>query len=514
MQKTAFITALVLMACCKDTLALDPGLTASYSETTPRDTTRKASSDSLTAIIYPDDPSIAALDALWREERFAWQAFVADTVLLNLHSYAWDSIPEFSKDVIASRIEKLNAETPFDLRYNAQVQAYINVYVKQRRQVTSRVLGLAALYYPLFEEKLDQFDMPLELKHLAVVESALNPSARSRVGATGLWQFMYTTGKMYGLQVDNYVDERRDPIKSTIAACKYMTYLYGMYHDWNLVLAAYNAGPGNVNKAIRRSGGKKDYWEVLPYLPRETRGYVPAFIAANYVMNYASDHNIYPTIPHHLFSEVDTVHICRETNFGQIATVTGLPVESIEALNPSLKRHVVPTTDVCTVVYLPVDAVGKYLANVDSMYSQPALSPAVVSTYTPPSVEVHVVRNGEALGIIAQRYGVTVNELKEWNNLRSHNIRVGQKLEIHNARKRPSGNSTAQSSPVVKPASTQATSNSGLDGRYHVVQSGDTLWDIAKQYPGVSANDIIKANNGVNGSNLKPGQKLTIPPAS
>ncbi len=481
-----------------------------------RDSSKTLSSDTLKAVIYPDDPSIAALDALWAEERFGWQAFVSDSVLLNVHGYAWDSVPMLSPEIVAERIEELNAMTPFDLRYNSHVQAYVNVYVKQRRGVTSRVLGLAALYYPLFEEKLDQFDIPLELKHLAVVESALNPKARSRVGASGLWQFMYTTGKMYGLQVDNYIDERSDPIQSTIAACRYLKFLHGMYDDWNLALAAYNAGPGNVNKAIRRSGGKKDYWEISPYLPRETRGYVPAFIAANYVMNYAADHNIYPAMPMYLFAEVDTIHVCKETHFGQISAVTGVSIEGLEALNPSLKRQMVPRTEACTVVYLPVDAVGKFLANADSLYHQPALSPEVVSTYTAPSIEIHTVRSGEALGIIAQRYGVSVNQLKEWNNLRSTNIRVGQKLEIHDARKKPAATQTAQTAPNETAKSTVSegsASNSDLS-RVHVVQSGDTLWDIAKKYPGISANDIINANRGVSSQSLKPGQKLRIPPSS
>jgi membrane-bound lytic murein transglycosylase D len=489
-----------------------------HSDGSDRDTTKLLASDTLQPVIYPDDPSIAALDALWLEERISWLTFDADSNCLNVHAYAWDSIPVLDAAVIAAKVQRLNEQTPFDLRYNAQVQAYINVYVKQKRQVTSRVLGMAQLYYPLFEEKLDQFDIPLELKHLAVVESALNPSAKSRAGATGLWQFMYATGKMYGLQVDNYVDERRDPLQSTVAACRYLKFLHGMYGDWNLVLAAYNAGPGNVNKAIRRSGGKKDYWEISPYLPRETRSYVPAFIAANYVMNYASDHNIYPAIPQFLFAEVDTLHICRETNFGQISAVTGVPIAQIEMLNPSLKHHMVPKTDVCTVVYLPVNAVGLFLANADSLYVQPALSPEVVSTYTAPSVEVHTVRSGESLGLIAQRYGVGLTQLKEWNNLRSNNIHVGQKLQIHNAPKRsvtsqasksPQQNSVANKDVLQKPSAELISGE-----RYHVVQSGDTLWDIAKEYPGISANDIVKANQGVSSTSLKPGQKLRIPPAS
>jgi membrane-bound lytic murein transglycosylase D len=218
-------------------------------------------------------------------------------------------------------------------------------------------------------------------------------------------------------------------------------------------------------------------------------------------------------MPEYLFTEVDTLHLCRETHFGQIAAVTGLEVEGIEALNPSLKRHMVPNSKVCTHVYLPVAAIGAFLANADSLYHQPALSPQVVSTYTAPLVEVHTVRSGEALGIIAQRYGVSVTKIKEWNNLRSNDIRIGQKLEIHDARNKQSTAIAAQktSSKSTSIADKQAVALSNASDRFHVVRSGDTLWDIAKEYPGVSANDIIKANSDVSSNSLKPGQKLRIP---
>ncbi len=476
---------------------------------------------------------------MWLEERMLWQAFTADSVCLNVYDYAWDSIPVLSDDEIAAKLARLNDLSPFDLRYNRYVQAFINLYAIQRREVTSRVLGMAALYYPLFEEKLDQFDMPLELKHLAVVESALNPIARSRVGATGLWQFMYNTGKMYGLQVDTYIDERRDPIKSTIAACRYMLFLHGMYNDWNLVLAAYNAGPGNVNKAIRRSGGKRDYWSIRPFLPRETRGYVPAFIAVNYVMNHAADHNIYPSMPSYLFSEIDTVHICRETTFNQISHITGTEISALEILNPSLKRNFVPNNDQCIPVYMPIDAIGTFVQYADSLYKLPDLGPQPINGFIYEDiVETHIVRRGEVLGLIAQRHGVGLSQLREWNNIRGNNIYPGQRLAIHKTVKRAASttqntNSTAEvqkgsgaATPTTKApaedeksAASQASAKNeqakpSVQSNYHIVQRGDTLWDIAKKYPGISANDIIKANSGVSSKSLKPGQKLTIPPAS
>ncbi|MEM9050716.1 MAG: lytic transglycosylase domain-containing protein, partial [Bacteroidota bacterium] len=227
----------------------------------PKDSLKVQELDTAAVVIFDDDPILVAMDQSWEEQGKRWLAFTADSVALNTNHFAADSMPVYADSVYAKRLGNLNEQTPMDLDYNKYVKAYINVYTNKRKDITEQVLGLSALYYPMFEEQLDKYDMPLELKHLAVVESALNPSARSRVGATGLWQFMYATGKMYGLEVNSFVDERRDPHKSTIAACEYMSYLYGLYNDWNLVLAAYNSGPGNVNKAIRRSGGKRTYWE-------------------------------------------------------------------------------------------------------------------------------------------------------------------------------------------------------------------------------------------------------------
>lgn len=491
---------------------------APFQASTDRDSSRIAQQDTTGPRILPDDPVLAAMDALWAEERLDWQGFEGDSVCLNVHGFRWDSIPVYDAAAAAEKLAHLNAQTPFDLQYNKTVEAFIKLYTEQRRDVTSRVLGLAAFYYPLFEEKLDMFDIPLELKHLAVVESALNPNARSRVGATGLWQFMYPTGKMFGLHVDTYTDERRDPIKSTVAACRYMLFLYGMYEDWNLVLAAYNAGPGNVNKAIRRSGGKRDYWEVRPYMPRETRSYVPAFIAVNYVMNYASDHNIYPAMPSFFYAETDTVHICRETTFNQIAAVTDVSVASLEVLNPSLKRNIVPEKEDCVPVYLPVPAVGKFLANADSLYEMPDPGPQLVSGKIYEDItEVHVVRSGEVLGVIAQRYGVSLSSLREWNNIRGNRIYPGQRLEIRKTVTRTPQAATADAGAKTEKVVPEAKPAAGAEPgetRTHTVQRGDTLWDIARMYPGVSANDIINHNSGLRSKALKPGQKLIIPPAS
>lgn len=467
-------------------------------------------------ILYPDDPILAALDSLWLDERLAWQDFQSDSVCLNVYQFPFDSIPQYPDSVIVARLAALDKQTPLDLEYNPYVRAYIDVYVERRRDVAKRVLGLSELYYPLFEEKLDLFDIPLELKHLAVVESALNATARSRVGASGLWQFMYNTGRVYGLEVNSYIDDRSDPYKSTIAACRYMRFLYGMYGDWNLVLAAYNSGPGNVNKAIRRSGGHRDYWKLRPYLPRETRGYVPAFIAVNYMMNYAAEHNLYPRIPERIYSEIDTLKVCRETTFDQISQFTGVSISELELLNPSLKRNVIPETQTCRTLYLPTEAVGKFLANEDSMYMIAPAPQAVDGFIVEDIVETYTVRRGDVLGLIAQRHGVGVSQIRAWNNLRGNRIYPGQRLEIRKTERRKVGdaNSTTASKNTVEKEESKTTTRSSNEYRFHTVERGDTLWDIAKKYPGISVDDLKSINDGMNFWRLKPGQKIKIPPVS
>lgn len=486
----------------------------------PTDSLITQPGDTAVAEIFPDDPVLAAMDSLWADQRFQFQD-IQDSACLNRYNYPADYIPEYSDSLLITRLAALDNATPLDLTYNQYVKAFISLYVDRRRDVTSRVLGLAELYYPLFEEKLDQFDIPLELKHLAVVESALNTTARSRVGATGLWQFMYSTGRIYGLEVDSYVDDRRDPYKSTIAACRYMRFLYGMYGDWNLVLAAYNSGPGNVNKAIRRSGGYRDFWKIRAYLPRETRSYVPAFIAVNYVMNYASEHNIYPVKSEFSYADIDTLHICREATFDQISHFTNVSTDELSLLNPSLKRNIVPETPRCRTIYLPIPAIGMFLANEDSLYNYNKDLPQPVDGYIVEDVmTVYTVRRGDVLGVIAQRNGVGVSQLREWNNIHGNRIYPGQKLQIHKTVKTRAGESEEAEKQTVAQADSKAgTSGTKSDTQsaveiYHTVQSGDTLWDIAKKYPGVTVNDLKTVNQNLNFHHLKPGQKIKIPPAS
>ena len=429
-----------------------------------------------------------------------------------------DSIPHvfvlLDDDTLEMRMNELNRITPFDLTYNRYVKAFINLYVNKKRQVTQRVMGVAPYYFPLFESKLDQYGLPLELKHLAIVESALNPKARSRAGALGLWQFMYTTGKMYGLRMNSYYDERMDPIKSTDAACRYLSDLYKQYKDWNLVIAAYNCGPGNVNKAIRRSGGNRDFWEIRKYLPRETRGYVPAFHAVNYTMNYGSEHGLEITRPEMELLPSDTIMVCGQLNFDVLSKALDIDIKWLEHFNPAYRYNVVPDLDENQVLFLPTEKIGLFQLNEDSLYAlnlkvEKVKEEAGVESSTPSEGNhiVHRVRSGEVMGKIAEIYGVRVSQIKEWNNLWSSRIYPGQKLNIYSDKKVAVQTKTVTAQPkkleVVKKAPTGSFT-------YYVIQPGDTLWDIAKKYEAVTVSDLKKWNSNLNFKKLKPGDKIKI----
>lgn len=484
------------------------------------DTTKKIDSLNIADIQLVDLPLSQYLDSLMvlnffesDSSSFSTGNFTeADSSLLGV-------IPDFPDSIYQQRLAELNAQTPLNLDYNVYVKRYINMYTKRRREQVSRMLGLAEYYYPLFEESLDQYNIPMELKHLAIVESALNPLARSRVGATGLWQFMYATGKLNGLNVSSYIDERSDPIKSTQAACKYLSQLYSIYEDWNLVLAAYNSGPGNVNKAIRRSGGRKNYWQIRPFLPRETAGYVPAFIAVNYIMNYAPEHYIYPTGVKMSYFNTDTIAIKQELSFDQIAELMDLDIEELQFLNPAYRYKIIPKKKKGYYsLTLPSSKMGLFVSNEDSIYAIAQRDFKQKQVELPQYVEMndrvrHRVRSGEFLGSIARKYGVSVRSIKRWNGLRSDNLRIGQRLTIH-PRKMPSTtasntrkkNKTTTKKTVSKPTSTPPSG----DYRTYTVKSGDSFYSIARNYPGISAQNIMDWNNISNAKRLKPGMSLKI----
>lgn len=350
--------------------------------------------------------------------------------------------PTFDTQVYIDRLHRM--PTIMEMPHNDIVQECIDRYTGRLRQSISYMLGASNFYMPVFEEALDLYQLPLELKYLPIIESALNPTITSRAGACGLWQFMLTTGKAYGLTINSLVDERRDPVKSSYAAARYLRDLYNIFGDWNLVIAAYNCGPENINKAIRRASGERDYWKIYPYLPKETRGYVPAFIAANYVMTYYCEHNICP-MTSQLPTKTDTVMIDRNVNFSQIADVCGLDINMLRALNPAYKRDIVPGATALSPVRLPVNDVPLFIDRQDSIYATTSttakrlvveVDDQVVkkvqssSSRKSKGAQYHKIRSGDNLGSIARKYGTTVNKLKKLNGMRNTNIRAGQSLRV------------------------------------------------------------------------------------
>lgn len=348
------------------------------------------------------------------------------------------SNPYFPDSVYIDRLVKM--PTVMEMAYNEVVRKYIDTYVEGKmREKVSYMLGAANFYIPIFEEALEAYGLPLELKYLPIIESALNPSAVSRAGAAGLWQFMTSTAKIYGLTVNSLVDERRDPIKSTWAAVRYLKDLYDIYKDWNLVIAAYNCGPGNVNKAIKRTEGKADYWEIYYNLPKETRGYVPAFIAANYVMTYYCDHNICP-MQTDLSMTTDTIHVNRQLHFKQIAEVCDIPMDEIRDLNPQYRRDIIPGNSQECILRLPNEHLYTLISNMDSVYNhkknQLFTHRATVnlkettSAKQASAVVYHKIRSGDTLSTIARRYGTTVSRIKKLNGLKNNNIRAGKTIRV------------------------------------------------------------------------------------
>ena len=352
-----------------------------------------------------------------------------DTALLNIRDFDSGEVPPLDTVQLRARLNVIDGLSSLDLSWNPVVHARVDYMAGRRKKHLGTMLGRAPLYFPLFEEVLDQYDLPPMLKYLPVVESGLNPTARSRAGARGLWQFMYNTARGMDLRIDAYVDERCDPVRSTHAACQYLRKLHGMYGDWWLALAAYNAGPGNVNKAIRRSGGKRNFWEIRPYLPRETRAYVPSFIATTYVMEFPSEHNIYPRSPQAAWPTTDTVEVSHPMRFDQIAYVLQIEESALKQLNPMYRQSILPGPPERWPLRLAMEDVLTFLAFQDSIIThEPEKMPEIIFT---PAPIVYRVKSGDVLGSIANRHGVSIRELKEWNGLKNTVIRVGQKLYIH-----------------------------------------------------------------------------------
>ena len=441
-------------------------------------------------------------------------------VYLDIDKEAWNKygfkegdVPVYDDSVYVKRIQTLAYETTVPLTYNAHVKSFIDLYANRCRQQTSRMLGLSYVYFPMFEEYLSKYNLPLELKYLAVVESALNPTAGSSAGAKGLWQFIRSTGTEYGLKVNSLMDERFDPEKETEAACQCLKNLYSRYGDWFLVLAAYNSGPGTVNKAIIRAGGVKNYWAIWPYLPAETRGYVPAYIAVVYVMNYAPEHNLFPLNPGLLMHGTDTVQVCDRVNFDQINECIGVPMSDLVFFNPQYTKRIVPgTKDNPYSLRMPTKYALRYTQLEDSIYTYANRTQKVQEVIeekveTVSSSFVHVVKKGESLGSIARKYHVTVASLKKWNRLKRDTLHVGQRLTIYRSGGAVTVDNSTKSSSGSS-SNTKSTKQKSSTVKTHVVKKGETLSSVARKY-GCTVNDIKKWN-GLKSNNIRVGQKLKI----
>ncbi|MGJ8591458.1 MAG: LysM peptidoglycan-binding domain-containing protein [Aquaticitalea sp.] len=466
--------------------------------------------DSLTVKRWEDQQVASEYDEKWLEELYSNTLF--DTIYQSITDIKFEEVdlPELSTDTLKMRLHKMSANTPFNIEYNPGLESVIKSYLKNRRSSMQRLMALSEYYFPLFEKELDNMDVPLEIKYLAIVESALKPRAKSRVGATGLWQFMYPTGKMYGLNVTSYVDERSDPIKSTIAASKYLAKLYEIFGDWDLALAAYNSGPGNVSKAIRRSGGYQNYWNLRPHLPRETAGYLPAFLATMYIFEYAEEHGFKKAASGYRYMETDTIHVKQTISLDQVAELMELPIEELQFLNPAYKLDIIPYVEgEDHTLRLPRHAIGRFVTNEKEIYAHVQSESDKREKPMPQLLEqesktTYKVRSGDYLGKVARKYGVRVSDIKKWNGLRSNNLKVGQRLKIY------SHSSTSSSSTSN---STDNSSNSkaivSTNAKTYKVRSGDSLWSISQKFSGVSVDDIKKWND-ISGSNLKVGTTLKV----
>lgn len=442
------------------------------------------------------------IDSLWQERIKNSNLFEEMQEVVQNTPYQKKVYQELSTKTLKTRLAKIDAKTPFHVVYNPAVENVIHRYLKWNKKDVEHLMSLAAYYFPMFEAHLSKYDIPLEIKYLAIVESALKPRAKSWAGATGLWQFMYSSGKMFELGVSSYVDERMDPILATEAACKYLSSLYDMFGDWNLALASYNAGPGNVTQAIRRSGGSKDYWEIRPYLPNETAGYVPAFFASMYLFEYAEEHGFQPKLPKVAFFQTDTIRVQEMLTFEHISEVLNIDVELLEFLNPSYKLNIIPyIEDENYMLRLPIHEAGLFVANEKEIYGYVQKEIAARKNPLPRYLEaddkvIYRVKSGDYLGKIAENYGVRISQLKKWNNLHSNSLRIGQRLSIFP--KKP-----------LTAAFTSVQPTSKDSNKYYIVKKGDSLWDISQKFPGISVQNIQNWN-GISGTSLKPGMKLKL----
>lgn len=491
---------------------------------------------------FKRDNLAACVDSLWMKELTnldLYNDLSSDIKSINLDEKV---DYELSTELLKKRLAEMDAKSPFNIEYNPQLENLIKSFLKNRKKSYERLMAISEYYFPVFEEALAKQNVPLEIKYLAIVESALNPKAVSRVGATGLWQFMYQTGKQYNLGIDSYVDERSDPLKASAAAAQYMSNMYKIFGDWDLVLASYNSGPGNVAKAIRRSGGQQNYWNIKKFLPKETQGYVPAFLATMYIYEYHTEHGITPNRAMVKHFETDTIMVKRQISFKQISDLIDIPVAQLQLLNPSFKLNEIPAySDKKHFLRLPADKIAIFTSNEDKIYayvmneaskrerpysstlqSLVSRDSARGNSYVVSKTKFHKVRRGDNLSQIADRYNVSVAEIKKWNRLKNNKAPLGRNLKIvvdervavKEKKETPTKSVLKDTIAVVAVASTSKNYTeervvSFKDvTKFHKVKKGDNIGAIANKYD-VSIAEIKKWNR-LSNSNVPLGKNLKI----
>lgn len=509
--------------------------------------------DSIKKTFIKDQIAIC-IDSLWMKELTSLDAY--DEMIVDIKNVNIDEKVDYElpTELLKERLKRMDEKSPFNIEYNIGLENVIKSFLKNRKKGFARLMGISQFYFPIFEEELAKNNIPLEIKYLAVVESALNPLAVSRVGATGLWQFMYQTGKQYGLNIDSYVDERSEPLKASQAASQYMMNMYKIFGDWDLVLASYNSGPGNVAKAIRRSGGQQNYWNIRKNLPKETQGYLPAFLATMYIFEYHKEHGIVPNkaIANHFAT--DTIGIKKHLTFKQISDLLDIPVAELQFFNPSYKRNEIPAIKgIINYLRLPKDKISVFTSNEDRVYAyadyidskreRPYDKIASVKQNDPTNTsfseadlvtrtKYHKVRKGENLSAISNRYGVTVSEVKKWNRLRSNKAPMGRNLKIITTERIAYKEvKTLVKDTVAKETVATLLANSGVKKlnvepkaektvttekvvtyeivtKFYKVKSGDNITEIASKYD-VTIAELKKWNNLKNNS-ISAGAELKI----
>ena len=499
--------------------------------------------DSIKKTFVKDDLA-SCVDSLWLKELAnldIYNDISNDIKNINIDEKVDYELPT---ELLKERLAAMDAKSPFNIEYNPGLENIIKSFLKNRKKSFGRLMAISEYYFPMFEEALAKQNVPLEIKYLAVVESALNPKAVSRMGATGLWQFMYQTGKQYNLNIDSYVDERSDPIKSSDAAAQYMTNMYAIFGDWDLVLASYNSGPGNVAKAIRRSGGQQNYWNIRKNLPKETQGYVPAFLATMYIYEYHNQHGIKPDRAIVKHFATDTIRIKKQMSFKQISDLLDVPLVQLQLLNPSYKLNVVPFyQNQSHYLRLPQEKIAVFVSNEDKIYAYAQrdidsrerpfqVTKAIAATdtlnytqqrITLPKTKYYTVKRGDNLGEIADKYSVTVTDLKKWNRLKSNTVARGKSLKIitnesvvQTIKKdnipleiKQIAASETQISKEDKAKKFIKTDTLSSDvASYYVVRKGDNLSNIAKNH-NVSVAEI-KEWNHLSNTSIQLGMSLQV----